>query len=278
MSDINQEQQPPEDGTGPDCWELVLDDMESRRALGVEKYGKPLRPDNGRNALVDAYQESLDLVVYLRAAIEQNKALTEELSALKEMLAGDAGKIVSLIEGQLQIEHWAVRLIVASLADTFLASGARNYFEMEVTDPDLGPLVVTVQRQQGETPGQLKSKADSEIARIQSIIDGLTSRVAAQSEALSRTAEKNPLTLLELWRREDIGSRTYEVKPYMVRLEGMEGYIVAFPSPGDYADYGSRKDRAHVVIAGSNDCPGSPQECIKAGVDKWAKIYGGASE
>jgi hypothetical protein len=31
----------------------------------------PLQAHNGRNALIDAYQEALDLVVYLRQAIEE---------------------------------------------------------------------------------------------------------------------------------------------------------------------------------------------------------------
>lgn len=75
---LNQEQTPPADGTGPDCWELVLADMRERRLVGIEKYGKPVRPDNGRDALTDAYQESLDQCVYLRQAIEQKRAAEVE--------------------------------------------------------------------------------------------------------------------------------------------------------------------------------------------------------
>lgn len=54
-------------GTRPDGPEArVLEDMKERDRVGREKYGTPLQPHNGRNALVDAYQEALDLVVYLR--------------------------------------------------------------------------------------------------------------------------------------------------------------------------------------------------------------------
>lgn len=63
------EQPPPKPADGPDCWKLVLTDMEARRLLGIEKYGQPVLPDNGRDPLVDAYQEALDLCVYLRQAI-----------------------------------------------------------------------------------------------------------------------------------------------------------------------------------------------------------------
>lgn len=35
---------------------------------------RPLQAHNGRDPLVDAYQEALDLVVYLRQAIEERRA------------------------------------------------------------------------------------------------------------------------------------------------------------------------------------------------------------
>jgi hypothetical protein len=46
----------------------ILNDMRQRDAMGRERYGVPLTADNGRNHLVDAYQEALDLLVYLVAA------------------------------------------------------------------------------------------------------------------------------------------------------------------------------------------------------------------
>ncbi len=53
----------------PVVWNLVLEDMKLRDQIGRQRYGTPLQPFNGRDALVDAYQEALDLVVYLRQAI-----------------------------------------------------------------------------------------------------------------------------------------------------------------------------------------------------------------
>ena len=49
--------------------DYVLADMAERAAAGVIKHGMPLQTDNGRDALWDAYQEALDLCVYLRQAI-----------------------------------------------------------------------------------------------------------------------------------------------------------------------------------------------------------------
>lgn len=52
-------------------WELVIADMKQRDNDGYQKYGTRLQAGNGRDALVDAYQEALDLCVYLRQAIEE---------------------------------------------------------------------------------------------------------------------------------------------------------------------------------------------------------------
>lgn len=66
------EQAPPVPATG-DVWLLVLEDMRQRREHGIEKYGVPVQVGNGRDALVDAYQECLDLCVYLRQEIETRR-------------------------------------------------------------------------------------------------------------------------------------------------------------------------------------------------------------
>lgn len=48
---------------------LVVADMRARDDYGRAHYGTPLQPWNGRDALVDAYQEALDLCVYLKQAL-----------------------------------------------------------------------------------------------------------------------------------------------------------------------------------------------------------------
>lgn len=85
MSDLIKQQQPPQPAEG-DVWLLVLKDMEERRKHGIEKYGAPVQPFNGRDAMIDAYQEALDLCVYLRQAIEEIKILRVEVNRLKYRL------------------------------------------------------------------------------------------------------------------------------------------------------------------------------------------------
>lgn len=46
----------------------VLRDMRERDRVGRDRYGTPLTVNNGRDQLVDAYQEMLDGAAYLRAA------------------------------------------------------------------------------------------------------------------------------------------------------------------------------------------------------------------
>lgn len=44
---------------------LFIEDTKKRDREGEKKYGTRLRPYNGRNSLIDAYQELMDAVVYM---------------------------------------------------------------------------------------------------------------------------------------------------------------------------------------------------------------------
>lgn len=56
-----------------DVTALVVADLEARARAGEVKYGTRLQTHNGRRVLVDAYQEALDLALYLRQAIEEGR-------------------------------------------------------------------------------------------------------------------------------------------------------------------------------------------------------------
>lgn len=60
---------PYKNNSNPDMWVIVIKDMASRNNFGKEKYGVGLKPFNGRDTLQDAYEEALDLAVYLRTAL-----------------------------------------------------------------------------------------------------------------------------------------------------------------------------------------------------------------
>lgn len=49
--------------------DLLIEELQQRKQLGIQRYGVPLQAHNGRDALRDALDEALDLVVYLKQAI-----------------------------------------------------------------------------------------------------------------------------------------------------------------------------------------------------------------
>lgn len=59
----------------------VLADMRDRDRVGRARYGTPLTTGNGRDHLVDAYQELLDAAVYLRAAHLDGAQVLDEYNA-----------------------------------------------------------------------------------------------------------------------------------------------------------------------------------------------------
>jgi hypothetical protein len=63
-------QPPPQTGHSR-VLDLVLADITERSEAGRIKYGTYLETNNGRDALWDAYQEAIDLCMYLRQLIEE---------------------------------------------------------------------------------------------------------------------------------------------------------------------------------------------------------------
>lgn len=75
---------PPVVNEQPAIQDLVIADLEARKQYGLKKYGTLLQAFNGRDALMDAYQEALDRVVYLRQAYEEG---IEDLLKLRQVMA-----------------------------------------------------------------------------------------------------------------------------------------------------------------------------------------------
>jgi len=89
MSECTKEQAKPTPNSFPAVWDVVIADLEAtpnfpnkdvlirdmreRDAEGRKRYGTPLQPHNGRDAVIDAYQEALDMVVYLKQAVIEGR-------------------------------------------------------------------------------------------------------------------------------------------------------------------------------------------------------------
>lgn len=65
----------------------VMADMAARIAKGADEYGEPLTTGNGRDALVDAYEEALDLALYLKQAIMERDAQRPAYGPSRESVA-----------------------------------------------------------------------------------------------------------------------------------------------------------------------------------------------
>lgn len=72
----------------PSIHDMVAADLESRKQLGIRKYTQPLQAQNGRDNLQDAYDEALDLCVYLKAEIETRRLDREQL--IRSTLSGES--------------------------------------------------------------------------------------------------------------------------------------------------------------------------------------------
>lgn len=73
--------------TNPVIQGLVRDDLVEREKVGISRYGNGLQAENSRDMLLDAYEEALDLTVYLRGEREERRIrheLTVELTQILE--------------------------------------------------------------------------------------------------------------------------------------------------------------------------------------------------
>jgi hypothetical protein len=61
----------PAANSGASVHDLVIDDMKHRKAFGLAKYSSLLQAHNGRDALMDLYQELLDATCYARQLLEE---------------------------------------------------------------------------------------------------------------------------------------------------------------------------------------------------------------
>lgn len=116
------EQPNPSHNDKPAMWELVIEDtknsfpddavraaivkdMTDRDTWGRTKYGTPLQPYNGRDALVDFYQELLDGVVY-------SAQYSWELAHSNDVLSDAHETVEKMYQGLLQAVFAVRRLIL----------------------------------------------------------------------------------------------------------------------------------------------------------------------
>lgn len=124
MHPITRHEPCPHQGMDPVFPEL-LNTIGHRVLMGVEKYGQPLRTHDGRDHLMDAFQEIIDAAMYLQAAImeredDETAEPVPDVHALPEkvvrMWADVHGWLLyrdldELVEGltEHQVKQWALQ-------------------------------------------------------------------------------------------------------------------------------------------------------------------------
>lgn len=67
----------------PDVQTAVIRDIVARRELGISRYGTPLQPHNGRDALRDLYEELLDGAMYARQLMLERDSWVDSRAELE---------------------------------------------------------------------------------------------------------------------------------------------------------------------------------------------------
>ncbi|MGW7100339.1 hypothetical protein [Streptomyces sp. NPDC054883] len=81
---------------GEPVQERLIEMIKERRALGIQRYGRPLETFNGRNAVQDALEEALDLATYLtQIEMEQEAQAKGIRNALRLHVTNDNGMCVT---------------------------------------------------------------------------------------------------------------------------------------------------------------------------------------
>lgn len=92
------DQPPPTPNARPSIQSLVRADLVEREQVGIGRYGMPLRAFNGRNGLVDLYQELLDACCYVRQVIAEG----EEHPEVLRLRAENAALIAQLLAAEAE--------------------------------------------------------------------------------------------------------------------------------------------------------------------------------
>lgn len=112
----------------------------------------------------------MDEIFFLRA---EKTDLQAKADKLEELTTTDLSiKELHITPGRLDLSatHPLAEAVTSSLVSVFKSVGAENYFEMEAYREDVGPIVITIQRREGKTPGRIAQELREELKRLKESI------------------------------------------------------------------------------------------------------------
>jgi hypothetical protein len=89
-SAVTTHEPPPVKNDEPPIAPMVREDLVERALEGEKRYGTPLQPFNGRDALVDAYQETMDAPQYVRQAMYERSVFRKTFASVVNTALGEA--------------------------------------------------------------------------------------------------------------------------------------------------------------------------------------------
>ena len=106
----------------------------------------------------------------LRAERQRTEELSAQVEHLQSLIRDPDAVGVRVHDNWLEMgfEGAAAQVLASAFAEQFKQSKSVNYIEMALssTDPEIGPLLVTIQRRDGETPHQLREKAERKLVEF----------------------------------------------------------------------------------------------------------------
>lgn len=98
---------------------LVIADIEARRQVGIARYGQAHVPFNGRNTMLDAYEETLDFLVYQRSLLRLRETTKAEVTDIvAKVIRENEGDPFGYAEAIMdRIADWA---LMQRLGDDYL--------------------------------------------------------------------------------------------------------------------------------------------------------------
>lgn len=162
--------------------------------------------NEGSHDLACRCADSLELIRELQADVKRMEKIISD-----PVLAG-----IDLHHGlTIGLKGAGVQLFAEMFAAQFKEAGAINYIEatMVSQDPDIGELVVTLQRRAGKTPHQLRVEAEQRLSE---------SRAQALEEA-AKVCEETPVVTLPGYYSYDDGQRTLDNAAEAIRALAQGG-------------------------------------------------------
>lgn len=120
------------------------------------------------------------------AGIEQLVAQSAELRKLMEA-DGEMTKLYLPDENgvQVEIQHWAIRVLGASLLHSFKDIGAVNFAVYHIPSEE-GPLEVTIRKEEGKTPAEVCAELRTEVEKLTKANLDLVARLDEAGRELER--------------------------------------------------------------------------------------------